>query len=154
MTYYLHYLQGLGYESAPDYDYIRTLYQEMFNASGKGEKIAYDWDIPNNTPQPELMEEMSVSLPACGPTATNPDQSFTPMLVDPCEDLLPPLQFGAALAAEPENGRIDRSHGTPQKSHFSQIKKKADFLYKLSSGSLSSAEGDIKLESNSKMEPG
>ena len=154
MTYYLHYLQGLEYESAPDYDYIRTLYQEMFTASGASENISYDWDIPNSAAQVESMEEMSVSLPACGPTATNPDQSFTPMMVDPCDDLSPPLQLGAATAAEPENGSMNRAHGTVtlQKNLFGQLKKKPAFMYKAASGSLSSADAKIDKDLPSNME--
>ena len=138
MTYYLHYLQGLAYESAPDYDYIRTLYQEMFNATGVNENtITYDWDAPPTASfsistggmvgglAGDGTMDMSVSLPACAPTAittTNPDQSFTPMMIDPCDhhvDILPPLvQMGtAATAAEPENGSLGYH---PSSSHQQQ----------------------------------
>lgn len=139
MTYYLHYLQGLAYESAPDYDYIRTLYQEMFNATGANENtITYDWDAPllptaNFSTSTGGMVggggdgtmDMSVSLPACAPTAvttTNPDQSFTPMMIDPCDhhvDILPPLvQMGtAASAAEPENGSLQYQLSPSHQQH-------------------------------------
>jgi hypothetical protein len=161
MTYYLHYLQGLAYESAPDYDYIHTLYQEMFKATGVYENISYDWDMPLPSTLGHLGHsgiaggmagggegtmDMSVSLPACIPTAatTNPDQSFTPMMIDPCDhhvDILPPLlQMGtAATAAEPENGSHLHSHQQHQhssasasvtlKRNYIHLKKKVDHYY-------------------------
>lgn len=91
MTYYLHYLQSLGYESTPDYAYITTLYQEMQASTKRAVDTPYDWDMDGLADVHGTCDDLSISV---RPT-TNPDQSL-PMLVDGEE-----YAIGAATAAEP-----------------------------------------------------
>ena len=44
MQQFLDYLKGLGDATAPDYNYICKLYDEMFASSGADLSIPYDWD--------------------------------------------------------------------------------------------------------------
>jgi hypothetical protein len=91
------YLIRLTYESRPDYDYIRLLYQELFEFSGMPSDTPYDWDSVILDQANEVTKSDSLVLPG------SVEKSITSMAVANSS----PLQRSVAVAADYANLNVD-----------------------------------------------
>jgi len=46
---YLNYVRKLGFEEAPDYDFLRELFAKVMKNNGDAEDGAFDWNLLNGT---------------------------------------------------------------------------------------------------------
>lgn len=46
---YLNYVRKLGFEEAPDYDFLRDLFTKVMKSSGDVDDQVYDWNLLNGT---------------------------------------------------------------------------------------------------------
>ncbi|KAI8895508.1 kinase-like domain-containing protein [Globomyces pollinis-pini] len=61
MIHYLNYLNSLQYADKPDYEYVESLYEEMFTISGASQDIPYDWDIAESSNELTKVDESSLT---------------------------------------------------------------------------------------------
>jgi len=46
---YLNYVRKLGFEEAPDYDFLRELFAKVMKNNGDAEDGVFDWNLLNGT---------------------------------------------------------------------------------------------------------
>ena len=73
ISVYMNYCRTLGFEETPDYSFLRSLFEDLFNASGFVRDFAYDWTNPANV-EYQFDEKKDSSMPFI----YDVDQEFVP----------------------------------------------------------------------------